>query len=149
MKDYSNLDSTDLFIKDLQGLQFSNDLFEQLDLLIDEKSLCGKTYTGMFEERLEEKVFNENISLYSGPWREEDSAQWRFMEPIEEKEEVEEEEEGNGEWVIYWKKLDKEVNKLLKKAGKLSRYGIRKANDESEKDDGIIILGNKFKSIRI
>ena len=71
------------------------------------------------------------------------------MEPIEEKEEEEEEEEGNGEWVIYWKKLDKEVNKLLKNAGKLSRYGIRKANDESEKDDGIIILGNKFKSIRI
>jgi hypothetical protein len=146
MKDYSNLDSTDLFIKDLQGLQFSKDLFKQLDLLIDEKSLCVKTYTGTFEERVEEKVFNENISLYSGPWREEDSAQWRFMEPIEEKEE---EEEGNGEWVIYWKKLDKEVNKLLIKAGKLSRYGIRKANDESGKDDGIIILGNKFKSIRI
>ena len=149
MKDYSNLDSTHLFIKDLQGLQFSNDLFEQLDLLIDEKSLCVKAYAGMFEERLEENVFNENISLYSGPWREEDSAQWRFMEPIEEKGEEEEEEEGNEEWVIYWKKLDKEVNKLLKKAGKLSRYGIRKANDESEKDDGIIILGNKFKSIRI
>ena len=149
MKDYSNLDSTDLFIQDLQGLQFSNDLCKQFDLLIDEKSLCVKTYTGTFEERIEEKVFNENISLYSGPWREEDSAQWRFMEPIEEKEEEEEEEEGNGEWVIYWKKLDKEVNKLLKKAGKLSRYGIRKANDESEKDDGIIILGNKFKSIRI
>ena len=146
MNDYSNLDSTDLFIKDLQGLQFSNDLFKQLDLLIDEKSLCVKTYTGTFEERVEEKVFNENISLYSGPWREEDSAQWRFMEPIEEKEE---EEEGNEEWVIYWKKLDKEVNKLLKNAGKLSRYGIRKANDESEKDDEIIIVGNKFKSIRI
>ena len=128
---------------------FTNDLSKEIDLLIDEKSLCVKAYAGMFEERLEENVFNENISLYSGPWREEDSAQWRFMEPIEEKEEVEEEEEGNGEWVIYWKKLDKEVNKLLIKAGKLSRYGIRKANDESGKDDGIIILGNKFKSIRI
>ena len=142
MKDYSNLDSTDLFIKDLQGLQFSNDLFKQLDLLIDEKSLCVKTYTGTFEEREEETVFNENLSLYSGPWREEDSAQWRFMEPIEEKEEEE-------EWGMFWKKFDLKVNKLLKKAGKLSRYGIRKANDESEKDDGIIILGNKFKSIRI
>ena len=128
---------------------FTNDLSEEIDLLIDEKSLCVKAYTGMFEERLEEIVFKENISFYSVPWREEDSAQWRFMEPIEEKEEEEEEEEGNGEWVIYWKKLDKEANKLLKKAGKLSRYGIRKANDESEKDDGIIILGNKFKSIRI
>ena len=128
---------------------FTNDLFKEIDLLIDEKSLCVKAYTGMFEERLEEIVFKENISFYSVPWREEDSAQWRFMEPIEEKEEEEEEEEGNGEWVIYWKKLDKEVSKLLKKAGKLSRYGIRKANDESEKDDGIIILGNKFKSIRI
>ena len=105
MKDYSNLDSTDLFIKDLQGLQFSNDLFEQLDLLIDEKSLCVKTYTGMFEERLEEKVFNENISLYSGPWREEDSAQWRFMEQIEEKEEEE-------EWGMYWKKFDLKVETI-------------------------------------
>ena len=125
---------------------FTNDLFKEIDLLIDEKSLCVKAYTGMFEERLEEIVFKENISFYSVPWREEDSAQWRCMEPIEEKEE---EEEGNGEWVKYWKMLDKEVNKLLKKAGKLSRFGISKANDESEKDDGIIILGNKFKSIRI
>ena len=142
MKDYSNLDSTDLFIKDLQGLQFSNDLFNQLDLLIDEKSLCVKTYTGTFEERLEEKVFNENISLYSGPWREEDSSQWRFIEPIEEEDEEE-------EWGMYWKKFNLKVNKLLKKTEKLSGYGNRKENDDPEKDDGIIILGNKFKSIRI
>ena len=142
MKDYSNLDSKDLFIKDLQGLQFSNDLFKQLDLLIDEKSLCVKTYTGTFEERVEEKVFNENISLYSGPWREEDSAQWRFMEQIEEKEEEE-------EWGMYWKKFDLKVNKLLKKTEKLSGYGNRKEKDDPEKDDVIIVLGNKFKSIRI
>ena len=121
---------------------FTNDLFKEIDLLIDEKSLCEKAYTGMFEERLEENVFNENISLYSGPWREEDSAQWRFMEPIEEEDEEE-------EWGMYWKKFNLKVNKLLKKTVELSGYGNRKENDEPEKDDGIIILGNKFKSIRI
>jgi len=121
---------------------FTNDLFKEIDLLINEKSLCVKAYTGMFEERLEEIVFEENISFYSVPWREEDSAQWRCMEPIEEKEEEE-------EWGMYWKKFDLKVNKLLKKTVDLSGYGNRKENDEPEKDDGIIILGNKFKSIRI
>ena len=42
---------------------FTNDFFKEIDLLIDEKSLCVKAYTGMFEERLEENVFNENFSL--------------------------------------------------------------------------------------
>ena len=40
----------------------TNDLFKEIDLLIDEKSLCVKAYTGMFEERSEE------ISPHARSW---------------------------------------------------------------------------------
>ena len=71
----------------------------------------------------------------------EDSSQWGFMEAIEEYE--------FGEWNLYWKILDNKVSKLLKNRKKLSKYDNRQENDDIEEDDGIIILGNKFKSIRI
>jgi hypothetical protein len=119
---------------------FTNDLFKEIDFLIDEKSLCVKAYTGMFEERLEEIVFKENISFYSVPWREEDSPQWRFMEPIK---------EDGDEWEICCEIFDTKEEYILKIAEEFSKHGDEEEYDNPEKDDGIIILGNKLKSIRI
>ena len=119
---------------------FTNDLFKEIDLLIDEKSLCVKAYTGMFEERLEEKVFNENISFYSVPWEEEDSPQWRFMEPIE---------ADGSECEICCDIFDTKEENTLKIMEEFSKYECIEGNDAPDKDDGIIILGDKFKSIRI
>ena len=120
---------------------FSNDLFRELDYLIEDTEIREDISTGMFEERMEEKLYKDNFFLNSGNRGGEDSYQYGFMEAIEEYE--------FREWNLYWKILDNKVNKLLKNRKKLSKYDNRQENDDTEEDDGIILLGNKFKSIRI
>ena len=112
---------------------FSNDLFRELDYLIEDTEIREDISPGMFEERMEEKLHKDNYFLNYENWSDIDSI---------EKNEI-------GEWHLYWKKLDNRVNELLKNRKKLSKNCNRQENDYTEEDSRIIVLGKKFKSIRI